>query len=137
MLLLGLTVLACARPAPVARGEIEAVEEQLRAAMVAADTTALAAIWAPEYRSTSAVGHTTSRAEGLMAYAAGLIRVDTAALREVTVQQRGDSAVSTGLLQWAGAAAGGPFGSTLRFEHHWVRQAGQWRLVTNRLTRLP
>ena len=137
LLLLGATLAACSRPAPAARSEIEAAEERLRAAMVAADTATLGALWAPDYASTSAVGHSTTRAEGLMAYGAGLVRVDTAALREVTVQQRGDSAVSTGILEWAGSAGGGPFGSTVRFEHRWVRQAGQWRLVSSRLSRLP
>lgn len=128
---------ACGRGAPGPGGEIAALEERLRAAMMAEDTVTLAALWAPEYTSTSAVGHSTTRAEGLMAYGAGLVRVDTAALREVTVRQGGDTAVSTGILEWAGAAAGGPFGSTVRFEHEWVRQDGRWRLVSSHLTRLP
>ncbi|MBK8006417.1 MAG: DUF4440 domain-containing protein [Gemmatimonadetes bacterium] len=105
---------ACGRAAPGIGDEIPALEERLRAAMMAADTAALAALWAPEYSSTSAVGHSTTRAEGLMAHGAGLVRVDTAALREVTVRQRGDSAVSTGILE-AGSAGAGPFGSTVRF----------------------
>lgn len=116
------------------RAAIMEQEEALRRAMVAEDTAALGALWAPEYLSTSAVGHTSTRAEALMAYGGGLVTVDTAELSEVDVRAYGPTAVSLGYLRWAGAAAGRPFGATVRFQHVWVTDGGRWRLVASQLT---
>ena len=138
--------MACGRPAPRAAATSGAaadpaamapLEEQLRHAMVSADTATLARLWAPAYRSTSAVGHTTDRAQSLMAYGAGLVRVDTAVVRDITDEVRGDTTVSVGLMDWAGTAAGQPFGGTVRFQHVWVRTAAGWQLVESQLTSQP
>src|SRR5512139_1822421 len=73
-----------ARPdAGAGRSPVEQREEQLRLAVISADTAQLGALWAPEYLSTSAVGHTSTRAEALMAFASGLVKVDSAVVREL------------------------------------------------------
>ena len=142
--LLGALLIACQRErTPSASGDesvaasIRQREERLRQGMVAGDTAILGALWAPEYLSTSAVGHTSNRAEALMAYGAGLVNVDTAAVRELGVRVYGSTAVSHGMLDWAGTAAGRPFSSTVRFLHVWVSSDGSWRLVANQLTNQP
>lgn len=114
--------------------EITALEEQLRRAIVASDTATLAGLWAPEYLSTSAIGHTSNRAESLMAYGGGLVNVDTAVVRDVDVRFYGGTAVSLGVLEWAGSAAGRPFAGTVRFQHVWARTSGGWQLVASQLT---
>lgn len=122
--------------APV-RTAIERLEHRLRDAMVAADTSVLGSLWAPEYLSTSAVGHTSSRAEALMAYGSGLVQVDSAAISDLDIRVYGSSAVGLGLLTWGGQAAGRPFGATVRFQHVWVRSGDAWRLVASQLTTQP
>lgn len=102
--------------------------------MMTEDTAALGAIWAPEYLSTSAVGHTSTRAEALMAYGAGLVTVDTAEVHDLEVRAYGRTAVSIGVLRWAGAAAGRPFGATARFQHVWVGAGDRWQLVASQMT---
>lgn len=139
--------LACPAPKPVGFGDgpasaadqpaVTQLEERLRRAIVAADTATLALLWAPEYQSTSAVGHTTNRAEALMAYGSGLVKVDTAVTRDVEVRTYGSTAVSVGSMDWAGTAAGRPFGGTVRFQHVWVLRGGAWRLVASQLTSQP
>lgn len=116
---------------------IQQHEERLRTAMLAADTATLAALWAPEYLSTSAVGHTSNRTESLTAYGAGLVRVDSAVVRDLDVRPYGTTAVSLGFLDWSGSAAGRPFRSTVRFLHVWVRADSTWRMVASQLTNQP
>ena len=137
-------VVACqAERTPSAAGDQSAAasirqrEEQLRRGMVAGDTAVLGALWAPEYLSTSAVGHTSNRAESLMAYGVGLVKLDTAGVRDLDVRVYGSTAVSHGLLDWTGTAAGRPFSSTVRFLHVWVVSDGSWRLVASQLTNQP
>lgn len=105
--------------------------------MLAGDTMLLGSLWAPEYLSTSAVGHTSTRTESLMAYGSGLVQIDSAVVRDLDVRIYGETAVSLGLLDWAGAAAARPFTGTVRFQHVWVRQDGTWRLVASQLTSQP
>jgi hypothetical protein len=142
--LLGALVSACQRERPAGAGGDESAaasirqrEERLRQAMVASDTGVLGSLWAAEYLSTSAVGHTSNRTEALTAYGAGLVNVDTAAVRDLGVRVYGSTAVSHGMLDWAGTAAGRPFSSTVRFLHVWVARDGSWRLVASQLTNQP
>jgi hypothetical protein len=142
--LFGVLAVGCQQEAPANRtadasiaGAIRQREEQLRRGMVGADTAVLGTVWAPEYLSTSAVGHTSTRAEALMAYGAGLVKVDTATIRDLGVSVYGTTAVSHGLLDWAGTAAGRPFSSTVRFLHVWVSSDKSWRLVASQLTNQP
>jgi hypothetical protein len=142
--LLGVLVIGCQRERPSSTSGEQSVaasirqhEERLRRAMVASDTAVLGSLWAPEYLSTSAVGHTSNRTEALVAYGAGLVNVDTAAVRDLDVRVYGSTAVSHGMLDWAGTAAGRPFSSTVRFLHVWVANDGSWRLVASQLTNQP
>jgi hypothetical protein len=116
---------------------IAALEERLTSAMVASDTATLARLWADEYRSTSAVGHTSTRAEALMAYTAGLVQVDSAAVQDLDVRSYGNAAVSLGYLHWAGTAAGTPFVAVARFQHVWIFSDTAWRLVASQMTNQP
>jgi hypothetical protein len=142
--LLAATVLACQadRP-PGSAGDdalpatIRQLEERLRQGMVTGDTAVLGALWAPEYVSTSAVGHTSNRTESLMAYGAGLVNVDTAIVRDLDVRPYGRTAVGLGLLDWSGTAAARPFAGTVRFLHVWVQGEGTWHLVASQLTNQP
>lgn len=116
---------------------VQQLEERLRQGMVTADTAVLGALWAAEYMSTSAVGHTSNRTESLMAYGSGLVKVDTAVVRDLDVRTYRTTAVSLGLLDWVGSAAGRPFRGTVRFQHVWVLNDGDWRLVASQLTNQP
>lgn len=121
-----------------ARDAVTAAEARLRDAMLAADTVRLALLLAPEYLSTSAVGHTSSRSESLLAYGAGLVRVDSATVRDLDLRVYGATVVSLGRLDWAGVAAGLPFAGLARFQRVWVRQPdGRWLLVASQLTGQP
>lgn len=132
---------ATAAAAPVddssAKASIVDLEERLRQGIVAADTATLATLWAPEYLSTSAVGHTSNRVESLVAYGTRLVTVDSAVVRDVDVRTYGSTAVSLGMLDWSGAAAGRPFRGTARFQHVWVLRDGAWQLVASQLTNQP
>lgn len=116
---------------------IAQMEGRLREGMVRADTALLASLWAPEYLSTSAVGHTSTRAEALMAFGAGMVRLDSVAIRDLDIRPYDATAVSLGYMDWAGQAAGSPFASTVRFQHVWVHNGGAWRLVASQLTNQP
>lgn len=120
-----------------AHAAVTRAEERLRRAMVAADTAALAGLLAPEYLSTSAVGHTTDRQGALMAYGGGLVKVDSAAVDELDVRPYGSAVVSLGRMKWGGTAAGREFSGTVRFQHVWVVRDGAWRLVASQLTGQP
>lgn len=116
---------------------VRQLEERLRQAMLAADTATLGALWAPEYLSTSAIGHTSNRTEALTAYGAGLVKVDSAVVRDVEVRPYSNTAVSLGVLVWSGSAAGRPFRNTVRFLHVWVLTDSAWRMVASQLTNQP
>lgn len=135
----GDTAIAAAEPIDDSsiKAAIVDLEERLRQGIVAADTVSLAALWAPEYLSTSAVGHTSNRTESLVAYGTRLVTVDSAVVRDVDVRTYGSTAVSLGMLDWSGAAAGRPFRGTARFQHVWVLRDGAWQLVASQLTNQP
>lgn len=120
------------------RAEVLAAETRLREAMVAGDTVALGTLWAPEYRSTSAVGHASSRTESLMAYGQRLVVVDSAVMADPEVRVYGPAAMVRGTLTWAGRAVGQPFAATASFLHLWARQPdGRWLLVASQMTGQP
>ncbi len=129
----------CARTsAERERTQVEALEDSLRAATVRADTAVLGALYAADYLSTSAVGHTSSRDEALMAYRLGLVRADSARIGNLDIRVYGGTALVLGLLQWGGLAAGQPFAATARFQHVWVRQPdGRWQIVASQMTNQP
>jgi hypothetical protein len=131
---------AATAPAPdsaAAHSAVTQAEERLRAAMVGADTAVLAGLLAPEYLSTSAVGHTTDRQGTLMAYGGGLVKVDSAAVDDLEVRPYGGAVVSVGRMVWGGTAAGRAFGGTVRFQRVWAWRDGGWQLVANQLTGTP
>lgn len=113
---------------------IAAQEEKFRAAMVASDVASLQRLWGREYVSTSAVGHASTRAESLAAYTAKLVDVDDARISGLDVRTYGNVAVSLGLLDWRGRAAGQPFEQRARFQHVWALRDGQWQLVASQMT---
>ena len=113
---------------------IAAQEEKLRAAMVASDVATLQKLWAPEYVSTSAVGHASTRADSLVAYTAKLVDVDEARTSGLDVRSYGNVAVALGVLDWKGRAAGQPFEQRARFQHVWALREGQWQLVASQMT---
>jgi ketosteroid isomerase-like protein len=120
------------------RAVIAGLEDSLRAATVRADTAVLGALYAPEYLSTSAVGHTSSRDEALMAYRVGLVRADSARIGNLDIRVYDGTALAMGLLQWGGMAAGQPFAATARFQHVWGRQPeGRWQIVASQMTSQP
>lgn len=132
------------RLAPAASGTgdsrplFEALEDSLLKAILSPDTVVLGQLWAPEYLSTSAVGHTSSRSESLMAYGGGLVHVDSAQIGNLDIRRYGQAGVVLGLMRWGGQAAGRPFGGTVRFQHVWVQQADRtWQLVASQLTGQP
>lgn len=144
--LMAITMAACGAgsfPSPdpgsaPGRGLFEALEDSLRQAMLRQDTIVLGRLWAPEYLSTSAVGHTSTRAEALLAYGAGLVRVDSAQLSDLDVRVYDRLGVVLGLMRWGGEAAGRPFAGTVRFQHVWVSQPDRtWQLVASQLTSQP
>ncbi len=143
VLLAGGVLVACQREsahsvnADSTRAGIAQMEERLRDGMARADTALLGSLWAPEYLSTSAVGHTSTRAEALMAFGAGMVRLDTVVIRDLDIRPYGATAVSLGFMDWSGQAAGSPFASTVRFQHVWVHSDGVWRLVASQLTNQP
>lgn len=135
-------VLGCAgapdrAPSPADTVAVRSGEARLASAMIASDTAVLAALWAPEYVSTSAVGHTSDRAQSLMAYGAGLVRVDSVKLRDIELRPYGEAVVALGFMDWTGAAAGQPFKSTVRFQHVWAGRGDSLRIVASQLTNQP
>jgi len=123
--------LAQAKPAGGDEAAIRALEEKWDAANLKGDATALGAILADTFISTSAEGKVRTKAEILSELKTGAIKYQTSKVEDMKVYLYGDAAVVNG--KWTGkfVLKGKTVDTVERFTDTYIRQNGQWRAVAS------
>ena len=126
-------------PAPGATADgadeqaIRQIEEDWAAAMVKGDLAVLERGLAKEWTLTED-GQTTTRAQALAAFKSGAYKVESAALRDVSVHVFGDAAIATMVVETKGTLMGKPVPPLSRSIDFFVKRDGQWQAVSTQNT---
>ena len=126
-------------PAPGATADgadeqaIRQLEQEWADAMVKGDLAALERGLAKEWTLTED-GQVTSRAQALAAFKSGAYKVESAALRDVTVHVVGDAAIATMTVDTKGTFMGKPVPPASRSIDFFVKRDGRWQAVSTQNT---
>ena len=126
-------------PAPGATADgadeqaIRQLEQDWADAMVKGDLAVLERGLAKEWTLTED-GQVTSRAQALAALKSGAYKVESAALRDVTVHVVGDAAIATMTVETKGTFMGKPVPAASRSIDFFVKRDGQWQAVSTQNT---
>ena len=126
-------------PAPGATADgadeqaIRQLEQDWADAMVKGDLAVLERGLAKEWTLTED-GQVTSRAQALAAFKSGAYKVESAALRDVTVHVVGDAAIATMTVETKGTFMGKPVPAASRSIDFFVKRDGQWQAVSTQNT---
>ena len=144
---LALATVALAQVPPDAKQEIERPEEQARQTALNADVSFVEKYTAPDYIGIMANGRSYSRAEEIENLRSGKWTYQTIEVRELKIRIYGDTAVCNSLAAvtltvWAKGPnlynSGGyhtQHSGEFRFTRVWVKQGGDWKLVSFQSTR--
>lgn len=118
---------------------IVAHEAAIRAAQLAADTSALDALIADELLFTGPDGQLGTKAQDLEAHGSGVVRFREHVPEELRVRRVGDDvAVSALRARLAVEVAGTLHRGTYRYTRVWARESGdEWRVVGGHVSEVP
>lgn len=128
-LLLGSLVAAPQKSADDAVTAIKNLEEKWTEAARKNDPTAVAAMLADSFVSTSV----ESQVRAKTAYLASMKdrKYDSAKSEDMKVSVYGDAAVATGIWRAKGSEKGKPFDEAERWTDTWIKTGGQWKCVAS------
>jgi len=126
-------------PAPGATADgadeqaIMKIERDWAAAMVKGDMSVLESNLAKEWTLTED-GQTTTREQALGAFKSGAYKVESAALRDMSVFVAGDAAIATMVVETKGTMMGKPVPPLSRSTDFFVKRDGRWQAVSTQNT---
>jgi ketosteroid isomerase-like protein len=126
-------------PAPGATADgadeqaIMKIERDWAAAMVKGDMSVLESNLAKEWTLTED-GQTTTREQALGAFKSGAYKVESAALRDMSVFVAGDAAIATMVVETKGTLMGKPVPPMSRSTDFFVKRDGRWQAVSTQNT---
>jgi len=140
---LALATVALSQAPPDARQEIERLEEQARQAALKGDVGFVEKFTAPDYVAIMANGRSHSRAEEIQSRQSAAVTYQAIEVRELKIRIYGDTAVCNSLAavkfttQEKGYKTqyGKEYSGDYRFTRVWVKQGGDWKLVSFHSTR--
>jgi RimJ/RimL family protein N-acetyltransferase/ketosteroid isomerase-like protein len=123
---------------PMIDPEIAALEEELRAAQLAADVAALDRLIDDDLLFTGPDGRLATKAEDLAAHGEGVVRFVSHEPEELRVRRVGtDVAVAALRTRLAVRVAGQMVAGTYRYTRVWERRDGRWRIVGGHVSPVP
>jgi uncharacterized protein (TIGR02246 family) len=118
-----------------ARAEINQAMAAYRTALLDADATKLAKIWADDYTFTNGRGMFLSKDDRLKNIKTGATELESAKFADTKVQVYGDdTAIATGQVTLQAKYSGQPGSGDYRYINVWVKQGDRWQLVANQIT---
>jgi len=140
---LAFATVALSQAPPDARQEIERLEEQARQAALKGDTGFVEKYTAPDYVAITANGRSHSKAEEIQSRQSAAVTYQTIEVRELKIRIYGDTAVCNSLAAVKSTTQekgyktqyGKEYSGDYRFTRVWVKQGGDWKLVSFQSTR--
>jgi len=109
------------------------IERDWAAAMPKADAAVLERHLATEWTLTEN-GQTTPRAQALAAFKSGAYKIESAAIRDLSVRVFGDAAIATMVAETKGTFMGKPVPPAARSTDFFVKRDGRWQCVSTQNT---
>jgi ketosteroid isomerase-like protein len=135
---------ACATvPAPGAMDSASLIAELTRQAdrwdkaIVRKDKAAIEANMAEDFRHIAGGGEVQGKAPFVQGLVSSALEIDPYTVEDFDVRLYGDVALLSGRTHMTGRYEGKPFTSHYRYIDIYVRQGGQWRVVSVQITKLP
>jgi uncharacterized protein (TIGR02246 family) len=136
--LAGLPALVLAqKPAAPAAGvdqQIRQLEEELRTAVVKADTSVMERLLADDYTATNLNGLTRNKAQIIADMKSGAAKTESLTLENVKVRAYGDAAVVTADRTQKGSLRGQDTSGNMREIRVFVKRNGRWQVVATQMT---
>ena len=108
--------------------EIEHLEEQLRAAMLASDCVMLGRLLGDDMVFTNQDGMRLTKEDDMAAHASGLLQIARLEFSSRDIRVLGDAAIVCVVAALEGRYAQQPFGGTFAYTRLWLRSAGDWQV---------
>jgi len=119
-----------------AEQEITALHAQLIEATLKHDAGFLEKYLADDYIAIRNDGKLTTKVQEIENYKSGVTKYESIEIREATVRIHGDTAIYNSLNSIKGAINGKPFSGDVRNTRVWVKQNGNWKIVTFQATQV-
>lgn len=123
--------------AETAEQQIKALEAQRIAAILKADVSFIEKYFADDYVAIRGDGKLTTKAEEIANWKSGTTKYESIDEKELRIRIYGETAISNGLSSIKATVNGKPYSGDVRNTRVWVKQAGNWKLVTFQATRVP
>jgi ketosteroid isomerase-like protein len=107
-------------------------------ALMKADTNSLEILLADDYTGIRGDGTLSTKAQEIGNVKSGTLKTDKSDIKDLKIRVYGHTAVVTALTFFKGTTPSGtPFSGTTRSTRVWVKQKGNWNLVSFQATRVP
>ncbi len=123
--------------ATASEADVRAAEARFRQAILQRDVKALEALFAPKIIYAHATGKIETKQMYLDRLKEGKQRYDSFTAERNDIVVYGDSAMSHLTVRVTGRNDAGAFDDHVLMLHHWVREKGQWRLVSHQTAKIP
>ena len=110
---------------------IKQLDKERIQAQIAADAVALKRIYADDFMGVGPSGTVRTKPQVISDFMSGTLKFKSITTDEVQVRVYENTAVETGLSTMVGKDKGKTVARDTRFTRVWVKQQGQWRLVSN------
>jgi uncharacterized protein (TIGR02246 family) len=120
-----------------AEQQIKQLVDQHIAALIKADTNSLEKLLADDCIIIRGDGSLSTKTQEIENIKAGAVKTERIDLQDLKIRVYGHTAIATALSTFKGTTPSGtPVSSTLRNTRIWVKQKGNWKLVSMQATRL-
>ena len=106
-------------------------------AIVAKDRPAIEANMAEDFRQIDGAGNVETKASFVDGVLAPELTIDPYAVEDFEVRLYGDVALLSGRTRMTGSYGGKPFSTHYRYIDIYVRRAGEWKIVSVQISRVP
>jgi ketosteroid isomerase-like protein len=118
------------------RGEVEAAESELRAAMLGGDVAALDRLIDDALVFVAIDGSVVSKADDLAMHRSGAIKITRLEPSDQRIALHNDAAVVSVKMSASAILNGQTMNNTLRYTRFWLKRDGAWRLVGGHMSQL-
>jgi len=122
--------------APATDQEIKSLQGQVQQAILKGDTSVMEKYYADDYIAIHGDGKLTTKAQEIENFRSGVTKYESITVHEVKIRVYGDTAVANALVSVKTTVNGQHYSGDVRNTRVWVKQSGNWKLVSFQATRV-
>jgi len=116
--------------------QVTALNDEVAQAYLKGDTSALEKYFADDVTIIHSDGKLITKAEEIENFKSGALKFESIDVHERKLRVYGDTAVASLLASIKGTSNGKPFSGDIRNTRVWVKQMGNWKVVSFQITRV-